>query len=154
MKRLSVLAVLSLLALGGCSNLPEVTSWLTPYKIDIRQGNYVTQEMVAQLKPGQSREQVRFILGTSLLTDAFHADRWDYVYRFQPGRGEIQQRRLALYFTDGKLARIDGDVTNNPPTAPENPNAQGSARVIDISSPAASKDKGKPEADKAAPAAK
>ncbi|MFA7281356.1 MAG: outer membrane protein assembly factor BamE [Sterolibacterium sp.] len=152
MKRLFVLALLSLLALGGCSNLPEVTSWLTPYKIDIRQGNYVTQEMAAQLKLGQSRDQVRFILGTPLLTDAFHADRWDYVYRFQPGHGEIQQRRMSLYFTDGKLARIDGDVTANPSATPGSAGTQGNARVIDISSPPAAK--GKPEADKAAPAGK
>jgi len=156
MKRLIVLALFSLLALGGCSNLPEVTSWLTPYKIDIRQGNYVTQEMVAQLKLGQSREQVRFVLGTPLLTDAFHADRWDYVYRFQPGHGEVQQRRMSLYFADGKLARIEGDVVANPPATAGNPAAQTSSRVIEISSPPAAKDQGKtkPEADKAAPASK
>jgi outer membrane protein assembly factor BamE len=54
----------------------------------VRQGNFVTQEMVAQLKPGLSREQVRFILGSPLVADMFHADRWDYVYRYQQGHGE------------------------------------------------------------------
>lgn len=66
--------------------------------------------MVSQLKPGQSRDQVRFILGTPLLTDPFHAERWDYVYRLQPGRGEVQQRRLTIFFSDDKLARMTGDV--------------------------------------------
>ena len=83
---------------------------MTPYRIDVRQGNYVTQEMVSQLKTGQSMDQVRFILGTPLVADPFHAERWDYVYRFQPGHGEAQQRRITVYFSDGKLARITGDV--------------------------------------------
>jgi len=121
MKRIVCLALSSLavpvLILAGCSSTPEITSYLTPYRIDIRQGNFVSQEMVAQLKLGQSKDQVRFILGTPLVTDLFHADRWDYVYRFQPGRGEAQQRRLAVYFADGKLARIDGDVVANRPAA-------------------------------------
>ena len=91
--------------------VPEVTSVVTPYRIDIRQGNYISQEMVAQLKPGMSRDQVRFLLGTPLVTDIFHADRWDYIYRFKPGRGELQQRRLAVFFEDNKLVRVAGDVT-------------------------------------------
>jgi outer membrane protein assembly factor BamE len=74
--------------------VPDVTSVVTPYRIDIRQGNYITQEMVAQLKPGMSRDQVRFILGTPLVADIFHADRWDYIYSFKPGRGELQHAAL------------------------------------------------------------
>jgi outer membrane protein assembly factor BamE len=110
MKRLLVFAAAPLLM--SCSGFSGVTSYLKPYRIDVRQGNLVTQEMVAQLKPGQTREQVRFILGTPLVADVFHADRWDYVYRFQPGRDdrEFQQRRLIVYFEDGKLARLGGDV--------------------------------------------
>jgi len=156
MKRYILLALPSLLALAGCSSMPEVTSLLTPYKIDIRQGNFVTQEMVAQLKLGQSRDQVRFILGTSLLTDAFHADRWDYVYRFQPGHGESQQRRMSVYFTDGKLARIEGDVVANPPAVAGNPPAQAAARVIEIGPAPGAKNQGKakPETDKPVPASK
>ena len=83
---------------------------MKPYRIDVRQGNYVSQEMVAQLKPGMTREQVRFVLGTPLVTDVFHADRWDYIYRFQPGKGEVQERRLSVIFENGQLARLDGDV--------------------------------------------
>jgi outer membrane protein assembly factor BamE len=111
MRFLRLLPLLPLLA--ACSNMqvPEVTSVVTPYRIDIRQGNYISQEMVAQLKPGMSRDQVRFLLGTPLVTDIFHADRWDYIYRFKPGRGELQQRRLAVFFEDNKLVRVAGDVT-------------------------------------------
>ncbi|MBX7134802.1 MAG: outer membrane protein assembly factor BamE, partial [Fimbriimonadaceae bacterium] len=110
MRSLLPFSLLTGIALAGCSSTPDVASYLTPYKIDVRQGNFVSQEMVAQLRPGLSRDQVRFILGSPLVVDAFHTDRWDYVYRFQPGRGEAQQRRLAVYFEDGKLARVDGDV--------------------------------------------
>ncbi len=110
MKRSTFLVLPLLAVLTGCSATPEIPSLLTPYRIDVRQGNYVTQEMVSQLKTGQTKDQVRFILGTPLVADPFHAERWDYVYRFQPGRGEAQQRRIAVYFSDDKLARITGDV--------------------------------------------
>ena len=103
--------------LVACSSTPDITSRLTPYRIDIRQGNFVTQEMIVQLKPGQSKDQVRFILGTPLLADMFHGDRWDYVYRFQPGHGEAQQRRIAVFFAEGKLTHITGDVVASNPGA-------------------------------------
>lgn len=91
------------LLLAGCG-------WLAPYRIDIQQGNFVSQEMVSKLRPGMSKEQVRFILGTPLVTDIFHADRWDYVYSFKrPGQAP-ERRRLAVFFEDDRLARLDGDV--------------------------------------------
>jgi outer membrane protein assembly factor BamE len=80
------------------------------HKIDIEQGNYVTQDRVDLLKPGMSRQQVRLVLGTPLLTDIFHADRWDYVYWRESPSGQREQRRLAVHFEDGRLARVDGDV--------------------------------------------
>jgi outer membrane protein assembly factor BamE len=130
MKRLFVLSVLPLLA--ACADSPHITSYVSPYRIDIRQGNMVTQEMVAQLKPGLSKDQVRFILGTPLVADMFHADRWDYVYRFQPGREhkEVQQRHLVVHFVDGKLSRVGGDVVANDPAAAAPTRA--ASRVIDI----------------------
>jgi outer membrane protein assembly factor BamE len=109
-----------------------VTSVISPYKIDVRQGNYVTQEMVAQLKPGMTKDQVRFVLGTPLLTDMFHAERWDYVYRFKPGRAEAQQRRLSVFFEDGKLARVAGDVTAAAASAAGEPAVAARAREIEI----------------------
>lgn len=132
MKR--ILLLLPLLA--ACSNTTEhITSYLAPYRVDVRQGNMVTQEMVSQLKPGLSREQVRFILGSPLVADMFHSDRWDYVYRFQPGRGEIQQRVLTVFFQDNKLTRVAGNVVAEDSSAPEAP--KPAAQVIDIPGPAA-----------------
>lgn len=121
----------SLLLLSACSNTPEVTSYLTPYRIDVRQGNYVTQEMVAKLKLGMTREQVRFALGTPLVADLFHASRWDYIYSFQPGRGEAQQRRLVVFFEDNKLIRVGGDVTAETEATAAAPTAPA-ARVLEV----------------------
>jgi outer membrane protein assembly factor BamE len=68
--------------------------------------------MVSRLKPGMTRDQVRFIMGTPLVADIFHNDRWDYVYTRVPqrGGGSPEQRRLSVFFADDKLARLDGDV--------------------------------------------
>lgn len=126
-----------LLPLAACSNvqMPDVASAITPYRIDIRQGNYITQEMVAQLKPGMTRDQVRFILGTPLVADIFHAERWDYIYSFKPGRGEMQLRRFAVFFEDNKLARVAGDVVGAEPGEAEaaaSAAASARTRVIEI----------------------
>lgn len=91
--------------LGACAALS-----LEPYKLDVQQGNVITQEMVSQLKPGMTKSQVRFIMGTPLLTDAFHKDRWDYVYRFEKSGKLVENRRIALLFEADKLKRIVGDV--------------------------------------------
>ena len=92
-----------LLALAGCS-FPGV------YKIDIQQGNVVTQDMIDQLRPGMTRRQVRFIMGNPLLTDTFHADRWDYLYSIQPGGGERQQERVSVIFNgNDQLVSLSGD---------------------------------------------
>jgi outer membrane protein assembly factor BamE len=80
----------------------------SPYRPDIQQGNFVSQEMLGQLKVGQSRDQVKFILGTPLLTDAFHADRWDYPFYLARGDGELTTSRVTVYFKDNLVARIDG----------------------------------------------
>ncbi|PKO34606.1 MAG: outer membrane protein assembly factor BamE [Betaproteobacteria bacterium HGW-Betaproteobacteria-7] len=105
----SLLIAASCVALGACSAKP---SFINEYKIDVQQGNVLGQDMVAQLKPGQTRDQVRFLLGTPLIADMFHQERWDYVYRFQSGKtGEVESRRFAVFFNgEGRLARVDGDV--------------------------------------------
>ena len=82
--------------------------FLRPYRPDIQQGNFISREMVAQLKEGMTQEQVRFVLGTPLLTDVFHNDRWDYPFRMAKGNGEMTASRLTLTFVDEKLARIEG----------------------------------------------
>lgn len=106
-----LVSLLFLALLAACSTAPESRTWLT-YRIDVRQGNMVTQEMASQLKMGQTKEQVRFILGTPLIADLFHADRWDYIYRFQPGRiGEdAEQRHLVVIFERNKLVAVGGDT--------------------------------------------
>jgi outer membrane protein assembly factor BamE len=101
--------------LAGCGSVPsalDVTSRLNPFRIDIRQGNLVTQEMAAQLKAGMTRDQVRFVLGTPMLSDVFHPDRWDYLYYHRPGNNpeDTQQRRLIVYFENDRLISLGGDV--------------------------------------------
>lgn len=122
-----ILSLVLLLLLAACSGVPQVK----PYRIDVRQGNVVTQEMVAQLKPGQTKDQVKFVLGSPLVSDMFHADRWDYVYYFKPGQGALQQRRLTVIFEDGKLSRLAGDVVAGDGWL-EGPDKNSAAKVIDI----------------------
>ncbi len=110
-RNISLAAVaLAVLVVAGCG-VPRIPG-ITPYKPEIQQGNYVSQEMVAQLKPGMSREQVRFLLGTPLLTDIFHADRWDYLYWREAENGKREQRRVAIFFDDNKLTRMEGDIVS------------------------------------------
>jgi len=108
--RRALFPLLLLLPIAGCG-VPRIPG-ITPYKPDIQQGNFLSQESIAQVKPGMSREQVRFILGTPLITPIFHADRWDYVYWREDERGKRSERRIALFFVDNKLDRIQGDVTS------------------------------------------
>ncbi|HEU0283396.1 MAG TPA: outer membrane protein assembly factor BamE, partial [Gallionella sp.] len=91
--------------LASCSYLSSPV--LSPYKMDIRQGNYITAEMREKLKLGMSKHQVRYVLGTPMVSDVFHGNRWDYVYRLAQ-RGEVvEKQRLTLYFEGDNLARID-----------------------------------------------
>ncbi|WP_280043237.1 outer membrane protein assembly factor BamE [Pseudomonas sp. Hg5Tf] len=100
---LTSLTLVGLLALAGCS-FPGV------YKIDIQQGNVVTQDMIDQLRPGMTRRQVRFIMGNPLIQDTFHTNRWDYLYSLQPGGGERQQERMSIFFNESdQLVSLSGD---------------------------------------------
>ena len=100
-----------MLILGFCVSGCDLAPRLSPYRIEIQQGNYVTRDMVARLKPGLTRDQVRFILGTPLVNDIFHQDRWDYVFmRQRANSAEIEYGRIAVVFQDDKLKRIDGDI--------------------------------------------
>ncbi|MBS4095475.1 MAG: outer membrane protein assembly factor BamE [Sulfuricella sp.] len=92
---------------AGCGSWSSPFGKLSPYKIDIQQGNDITQEMVDRLKLGMTASQVRFVLGTPLLGDPFHPTRWDYVYRYQNGTSELDTRRLSVVFEDDKLKKID-----------------------------------------------
>jgi len=105
--RAALIALLALIV-PACS----APSWLSPYKIEVQQGNFVTQEMVARLKPGMTRSQVRFALGTPLLADIFHQDRWDYVYVLNRGGRVTEKRTVTVVFVDDKLYRVEGDVVS------------------------------------------
>jgi outer membrane protein assembly factor BamE len=99
------------LLVAACDLAPR----LRPYRIEIQQGNYITQEMVAQLSPGLTRDQVRFVLGTPLVSDIFHEERWDYVFRRQRADSrEVEYRRMAVFFEEGRLKRIEGDAASAP----------------------------------------
>ena len=112
---LALTAAAGLAVLSGCGNLGigdrtrSALNAITPYKIEVVQGNFVSKEQVAQLKPGISRQQVREVLGTSLLTDVFHSNRWDYVFTIKRQGVEPQQRRLTVFFSGELLERFEGD---------------------------------------------
>lgn len=99
---LCIILCLSALGLAGCS-FPGV------YKIDVQQGNVVTQEMVNQLRPGMTTRQVRFIMGTPLVQDTFHPERWDYVYSMKAGHQKREQERVILTFENDVLVGLGGD---------------------------------------------
>lgn len=111
MPRLFTILALLMLCVAGCARNNDRT-WKAPmvYRVDIQQGNVVDQGMINKLKSGMDKKQVKYIMGTPLITDTFHSDRWDYVYSFEPGKGERQQRRVTLYFAGDKLARVEGDI--------------------------------------------
>lgn len=103
----------SLAALAGCSSLDgasnRIASIVTPYKVDVVQGNFVSREQVEALQPGMSRQQVREILGTPLVTSLFHADRWEYVFTLKRPGEEVQSRKLTVFFKGDVLDRSEGD---------------------------------------------
>lgn len=103
-------------ATTGPTGTQRLFGFLSPYRINIQQGNFISREMVTQLKEGMRHkdgvtpEQVRFVLGTPLLTDIFHANRWDYVFRLKKGNGEVISSRVTVFFKDNRLVSIDGGI--------------------------------------------
>ncbi len=103
-------AAVSQMACSSLNNrLPSVVDLVTPYKIDVLQGNVVTSEQAQALSPGMSRLQVRDMLGSPLLTSVFHADRWDYVFTFKRQGQEPQRRKLTVFFKGDVLERVEAD---------------------------------------------
>ena len=96
----------SILIIGCGSSVPVIK----PFKLDIQQGNVVTSKMLLQLRPGMTRSQVKFIMGTPLVVDSFHPNRWDYFYQMRQAGKVIEQRRVILDFENELLARVRGDV--------------------------------------------
>jgi len=135
--------------LPACKSVevPKVPG-ITPYRMVIQQGNFISQEMVAQLKPGMTKEQVRFILGTPLVNDIFHADRWDYVFFRETPDGKREQRNLSVVFEKEKLARVLGDLLPSEGSA-----AQSTGFDPMVKPEAAPKPAAKPAAEAPKPAA-
>ena len=100
----------SVALLGACSTDDRSrTGFLEPHRIDLPQGNYITQTMLDKVQPGMSPEQVRDILGSPLLGHVFHADRWDYVFRFRHPSGATEQRRVTVRFANGRVSSLNAD---------------------------------------------
>ena len=120
----AALVVVAGMGLGACST-SGVLSAITPYKIDVIQGNFVSKEMVAALKPGMTKDQVGEALGTPLLVSVFHADRWDYVFTIRRQGVEPQARRLTVFFKGDNMLRFESDPM---PTEAEFVNSIASSR--------------------------
>ncbi len=116
---------LATLVVSACAGAPKVDdsqrSMLDRlpfvYKMTVQQGNIVTAEQVDQLQPGMNKRQVRYLLGTPLLTDFFNSDRWDYVYTMRRGHKALERRRVTVLFKDDALVGIEGDLRPNPKAA-------------------------------------
>ncbi len=102
----NILAPLVFLILAGCSYLPHIL-----YKIDVQQGNVVTEEMLEKLKPGMTKSQVLFVMGSPLIVDTFRDNRWDYVYIWREKGDLIEQKRLTIYFEDDKLVNLENHLS-------------------------------------------
>jgi len=99
----SLLLILSLVILNGC----------TIHRLDVQQGNIIKEDQLEKLKPGISKRQVRFLMGTPLIEDPFHPNRWDYVFTNQPGtkRKIVEYQRVTVYFENDQLAKVDKFLT-------------------------------------------
>lgn len=123
---IALLIALLLPLLSGCS------SWGFPgvYRINVEQGNIVTQEMVDQLEPGMNRRQVRYILGTPLIEDPFNPQRWEYIYTLRNGEDLLLELRLTVFFDGDTLTHFDSTL---PPSSEKE---ETPAEVVDGDEPA------------------
>lgn len=103
--RLAAALLLASTLLSGCGyfQFPGI------HRVEVQQGNIITQEMIDQLRPDMTKSQVRYIMGTPLVADSFHQNRWDYYYSIKNSDGELTREQMTIYFSDGKLSSIRGD---------------------------------------------
>ena len=109
MQKSIILIVVTLITLVGCSNLrfPGV------YRVDIPQGNFVTDDMIDQLRPGMTRDQVRYVMGVPTLKDPFTPDAWYYLMTYQPGRGELVEQQIVVFFDGDSYTHHEGKVIDD-----------------------------------------
>jgi outer membrane protein assembly factor BamE len=109
-KLLRILLILSLIPMAACSSLrfPGV------FRIDVGQGNLITKDMVEKLRVGMSPRQVKYVMGSPMIADTFHPQRWDYLYNLETGKGLFVENHLVLYFEGERLARIDNSAYRDP----------------------------------------
>ena len=107
MKKILIIILFLLPWLGGCTSWKDLSLVHSP---DIEQGNIITPEMVALLEPGMSQRQVRFALGTPMLKDVFHGERWDYLFSVKRRNEAIEIKRFSVYFDGDYLTRYGGDI--------------------------------------------
>lgn len=110
MRYIFILRYLFILSVILCTSCGTALPTVKPYKLDVQQGNVVTSKMLLQLRPGMTKSQVRFIMGTPLIQDSFHGNRWDYVYQLRIGGKITEQRRVILDFENELLRTVRGDV--------------------------------------------
>lgn len=157
----TALLLLACAALASCSSLRSVNdssvnpiNWVTPYKIDVIQGNFISREQVEQLRPGMSRDQVKATLGTPLMASLFHNDRWDYVFTLKRQGVEPQSYKYTVFFKGDQLERFAGDEM---PTESEfiaklgNRRKLGDVPVLEATEEQLSKAAGKPKAESTSP---
>lgn len=113
------LLIASTLFLSGCSGNSGWTIFPGVHKIPVQQGSKITQEMVDQLRPGMTKAQVRYVLGTPLIADTFDQDRWDYFYVLKRGDGSEVKEQLSVFFIDNVLNHFDGDFVPSSAVEPE-----------------------------------
>ncbi|EXJ16113.1 outer membrane protein assembly factor BamE [Imhoffiella purpurea] len=117
-----IIGWLAVLAVAGCARDKKPDDYQSSvledlpfvYKMTVQQGNIITEQMVDDLELGMTKRQVEFLLGTPLLIDFFHTNRWDYVYTIKRGHDQMEERSLTLYFEDDALVRIAGDMRPDP----------------------------------------
>jgi outer membrane protein assembly factor BamE len=134
-----LISTLFLSLVAGCSSVN-----IGPHRIDVQQGNALDQESVARLKPGLSRSQVRFLLGTPLVVDPFRSDRWDYVYMYYKAGKLAEQKRITLFFEGDTLMRIEGDVPAAEPAVQPEPAVQSEPKAEAMTVPAVTEAKPAP----------
>jgi len=131
MRYFSTLRYLVVLLVLLCSACGTAVPSIKPYKLDVQQGNVVTSKMLLQLRPGMTKSQVRFIMGTPLIQDSFHGNRWDYVYQMREAGKVTEQRRVILDFEKDLLKAVRGDVIPAGTAAPEEDRANTGTRLVE-----------------------